>query len=146
MHAPTHTRVSWCFLWEECDSLSPLTLPGCPGAARTFSSGHFDGADLTFDPSELQLQLQLEQQLSGRSPSRRQQLIGQFGTSQQERENRLGGLNWFVSCPENLPSPPVRDTRLATAPSSSLLPSVERSGAVTDDSKNLTFDRRFIGF
>lgn len=123
-------------------------LAWCPGAARTFSSERFDGADLTFDPSELQLQL--EQQLSGRSPSRRQQLIGQLVTSWQEQENQLGCLTWFVFCPENVPSPPVRDTGLISpshaASSSSLLPSVKHSEAIQDTSKSLTFALHFVSF
>lgn len=134
--------MSSSFLPEVSDPPS-----GCPAAARTFSR---EQLDLTFDPSELQLQP--EQQLNGRSQSRREQLIGQSVTYQQKQEIQLGCLKRFVFCPKNVPSPPVRDSGLISPPptnpaaASPLLPSVKHSGAIKDNSENWTFDLSCIGF
>lgn len=115
---------------------------GCPAAAQTFSREQFD---LTFDPSKLQLHP--EQQLIGRSQSRREQLIGQSVTCQQKQEIQPGCLKRFVFCPENVPSLPVRDSGLISPPptkpaaaASPLLPSVKHSGAIKDNSENSTFE------
>lgn len=131
---------------------------GCPAAARTFSR---EQLDLTFDPSELQLQPEQQltgrrqsrrEQLIGRSQSRKEQLIGQSLTCQQKQEMQPGCLKQSVFCPENVPSPPVRDGGLISPPptnpaaaASPLLPSLKHSGAIKDNRENWTFDLSCIG-